>query len=116
MLVDRCFPRRWSSTSYYRMEIYRVLLGKIPAVIFPPWWAVPVLAVIFRHILALPGTAKIGTAIFHYCEKITVIFHYCEKITAIFRSTGNRRKSTTILEYRQKSTAILEYYQKRNKK
>ena len=26
--------------------IFKVLLGKIPAVIFPPWWAVPVLAVI----------------------------------------------------------------------
>ena len=29
-----------------RIKLFKVLLGKIPAVIFPPWWAVPVLAVI----------------------------------------------------------------------
>ena len=43
------------------------------------------------HLKSRVHLTNIGTAIFHYCEKITVIFRYCEKMTAIFRSTGNRK-------------------------
>ena len=79
------------------------------ALIFSPWWAVPVLAVITAIFWCyreppksvppkyeIPGTAKKCTG---NRRKSTAILKY-------------RRKSTTILQYRQKSTAILEYRQK----
>ena len=76
-------PKKYRHISLLRENYRHILQYRERPKSVPPYF---ITARKLPPYFAVPETAEIGTA----------IFHYCEKITAIFRSTGNRQK-----KYRQ---------------
>ena len=82
----------------------KVLLEKIPAVIFPPSWAVPVLAVITAIFGSTGNRQNRYRQRMKYREPTKTYRHIAllPKKYHKKRSTGNGRKRTAILQYSQK--------------